>query len=291
MKTAYLYVRVSTDEQKKKGYSLIEQEDRLLNYCVENDIEVKGIFREDYSAKDFNRPTWSELIKTIKKNKHRPSENILFIKWDRFSRNVAFAYQMISILGGLNVQAMAIDQPIDFEVPESTVMLAIYLSIPEAENTRRGKNTADGMRRARKMGRWPGRAPIGYVNQTARDGKKFIVPKQPEADHIKWSFQQFSQGSYSITQVRKMALQRGFQCGRNNFWYMLHNPVYCGLVTISASKTEPAQFVTGVHEPLVTEKLFQNTQLLLQSRRRQKTKKESLKHLFSATRIFDLSIL
>ncbi len=26
MKTAYLYVRVSTDEQKRKGYSLPEQE-------------------------------------------------------------------------------------------------------------------------------------------------------------------------------------------------------------------------------------------------------------------------
>ncbi len=31
MESAYLYVRVSTDEQKKTGYSLIEQEERLLN--------------------------------------------------------------------------------------------------------------------------------------------------------------------------------------------------------------------------------------------------------------------
>lgn len=80
IKSAYLYVRVSTDEQKKKGYSLIEQEDRLLQYCIINNINVKGIFREDYSAKDFNRPEWNKLIKTIKKNKHRPSENVLFLK-------------------------------------------------------------------------------------------------------------------------------------------------------------------------------------------------------------------
>jgi nanoRNase/pAp phosphatase (c-di-AMP/oligoRNAs hydrolase) len=51
MKSAYLYVRVSTDEQKRKGYSLPEQEDRLLKYCEYNDIVVKGIFREDFSAK------------------------------------------------------------------------------------------------------------------------------------------------------------------------------------------------------------------------------------------------
>lgn len=42
MKTAYLGVRVSTDEQKRKGYSLPEQEDRLLKYCKYNNIEVKG---------------------------------------------------------------------------------------------------------------------------------------------------------------------------------------------------------------------------------------------------------
>lgn len=138
MKNAYLYVRVSTDEQKRKGFSLIEQEDRLLKFCAMNQITVKGIFREDFSAKDFNRPEWRNLIKTIKKNKHRPPENILFVKWDRFSRNTEYAYQMIGILRGLNTQAIAIDQAIDFEVPESTLMLAMYLSIPEAENCRRG---------------------------------------------------------------------------------------------------------------------------------------------------------
>lgn len=40
MKSAYLYVRVSTDEQKRKGYSLPEQEDRLLKYCETNNINV-----------------------------------------------------------------------------------------------------------------------------------------------------------------------------------------------------------------------------------------------------------
>ena len=80
MKSAYLYVRVSTDEQKRTGYSLIEQEERLLQYCEIHKINVKGIFREDYSAKDFNRPEWKNLIKTIKKNRTRPPVNILFLK-------------------------------------------------------------------------------------------------------------------------------------------------------------------------------------------------------------------
>jgi site-specific DNA recombinase len=204
----------------------------------------------------------------------------LFLKWDRFSRNIEYAYQMIGVIKDLNVQAMAIDQPIDFEVPESIVMLAIYLSIPEAENSRRGRNASDGMRRAKKMGRWPGRAPMGYSNQSAPDGKKFIAPEQPEADHIRWSFQQLSKGLYSINQVWRMACLNGLQCSRNNFWKLLHNPVYCGFVTVPPTKTEDIQFVKAVHEPLISENLFKDVQLLLNSRRRQYSKRENLKYLF-----------
>jgi len=287
MESAYIYVRVSTDEQKRKGFSLVEQEERLLNHCVQNNIKVKGVFREDFSAKDFNRPEWKRLIKAIRRNKHRPPENILFLKWDRFSRNIEFAYQMIGVLKELNTQAMAIDQPIDFEIPESIVMLAVYLSIPEAENNRRGKNTSDGMRRAKKMGRWPGKAPIGYSNQTASDGKKFIAPEQPEANHIKWSFQQFAKGLYSISQVRKMACRNGFQCSKNNFWKLLHNPVYCGIVTVPKTKTEDIQFVKAVHEPLITESLFKDVQILLNSKRRQHGKRENLNHLFPLRRFLE----
>ena len=280
MKNAYLYVRVSTDEQKRKGFSLIEQEDRLLKFCAMNQITVKGIFREDFSAKDFNRPEWRLLIKTIRKNKHRPPENILFIKWDRFSRNIEYAYQMIGTLRGLNTQAMAIDQAIDFAVPESTVMLAMYLSIPEAENTRRGLNTSDGMRRARKMGRWPGKAPIGYINKVGSDGKKIIVPKHPEADYVRWSFEEYSKGKFTISYIRRMANLKGLICGRNNFWKVLHNPFYCGLVFVPAYKTEEKYFVEGLHEPLISEKLFKEVQCLLNSRRTKNSFTQKIKQVF-----------
>src|SRR5688500_14615298 len=70
MKSAYLYSRVSTDEQKRKGNSLEEQEDRLIRHCELNHIQINGIFREDHSAMDFNRPEWKKLIKKIRKNPH-----------------------------------------------------------------------------------------------------------------------------------------------------------------------------------------------------------------------------
>ncbi|MET6995897.1 recombinase family protein [Chitinophaga defluvii] len=280
MKSAYLYVRVSTDEQKRKGHSLEEQEDRLIKHCEIYGIRIKGIYREDYSAKDFNRPEWKKLIKKIQKNTHGSPENILFIKWDRFSRNIEYAYQMIRMLRELNVQPMAVDQPIDLEIPESIVMLAVYLSIPEAENSRRSLTTSDGMRRARKMGRWPGRAPMGYMNSTTPDGKEIILPKQPEADYIKWSFQQLATGTLTISQVRKMACVNGFQCSKNNFWKLVHNPIYCGFIRIRANRKEEEQIVKGIHEPLISERLFHQVQLIITKDRNKRGNKDALRSLF-----------
>jgi len=280
MKSAYLYVRVSTDEQKRKGHSLEEQEERLRRHCEIYGIQIKGIYREDYSAKDFNRPEWKKLIKKIKRNTHRPLENILFIKWDRFSRNIEYAYQMIRILRELNVQPMALDQPIDLDVPESIVMLAVYLSIPEAENSRRGLTTSDGMRRARKMGRWPGRAPMGYINRTTPDGKSIIIPKQPEADFIRWSFQQLATGSFTMSQVRKMACTNGFRCGKSHFWRLMHNPIYCGIIRIPTNRNEEEQFVRAIHEPLISESLFNQVQLVITKDRNKRGNKDELKSLF-----------
>lgn len=282
MKSAYLYIRVSTDEQKRKGYSLPEQEHRLLKYCEYNNIEVKGIYREDFSAKDFNRPEWKNLIATIKKKSSKEENNILFIKWDRFSRNIEYAYEMIGMLRKLKTTAMAIDQPIDFSVPESTVMLAVYLSVPEAENSRRALNTANGIRRAKQMGRYPGKAPLGFINITTIDGKKIIVPKQPEADIIKWVFQQLAKNIHRIEKVRQMAYDKGLKCSRSYFTKLIRNPAYCGLIPIKFSSQEQCM-VKGIHDPLISEALFFEVQNIIATKRKIIGKTDDLKATFFLT--------
>jgi site-specific DNA recombinase len=268
MNSAYLYVRVSTDEQKRKGYSLPEQEDRLLRHCEQNNIIVKGIFREDYSAKNFSRPEWQKLLNILKNRKKKDEENVLFIKWDRFSRNIEFAYQMIGILRNVNVRAMAIDQPIDFKIPESTVMLAVYLAVPESENTRPALNTLTGMRRARKAGRCVSSAPKGYINLSHSDGRKYIAPKEPEAELMRWVFHELATGQYNAEQVRKMAYAKGLKCERNNFWKIIRNPIYCGIIVVPPYEDETIQFVKGQHEPLITENFFYEVQDVLNGKKR-----------------------
>ncbi|AXP79715.1 hypothetical protein CJ739_618 [Mariniflexile rhizosphaerae] len=279
MKTTYLYVRVSTDEQKRKGYSLPEQEDRLLKYCKENNIEVKGIYREDFSAKNFNRPEWKKLMEAIKSNSSKNDKSILFIKWDRFSRNIEYAYEMIGMLRKYRTTAMAIDQPIDFSVPESTVMLAVYLSIPEAENNRRALNTANGIRRAKQMGRYPNRAPLGFINLTTVDGKKIIAPKQPEAGIIRRVFNLLAKNTYTIEEIRQIAYDMGLKCSRSHFFRIIRNSIYCGLIPIKLN-SEEQEMIKGTHEPLISEALFYEVQGVITAKRKITSKKDHLKATF-----------
>lgn len=68
IRKAILYIRVSTDEQAD-GYSLPYQEERLRTYCRQHNIEAVALYKEDYSAKSFERPEFKKLLAYIKSNK------------------------------------------------------------------------------------------------------------------------------------------------------------------------------------------------------------------------------
>jgi len=54
MKTADLYIRVSTDEQAEKGFSVKYQEEVLRRHCLINSIQVQNVYFEDFPARNFN---------------------------------------------------------------------------------------------------------------------------------------------------------------------------------------------------------------------------------------------
>jgi len=149
------------------------------------------------------------------------------------------------------------------------MMLAFYLAAPEVENDRRALNVIHGMRRARKEGRYMGLAPIGYTNKTDESGRKYIAPKQPQADILRWSFKQIAEGVYNTEQIYKQAKERGFSGTKGLFWFAIRNPVYCGKIFIPKYKDEESRFVKGLHEPIISEALYYQVQDVLDGRKRQ----------------------
>jgi site-specific DNA recombinase len=280
MKKADLYVRVSTDEQADKGYSIRSQEEVLRKYCGIQNITVRRVIYEDYSAKTFNRPAWTEMLDKFRKEKAKSVDLLLFTKWDRFSRNAGDAYQMINILRKIGVDPQAVEQPLDLTIPENKMMLAFYLAAPEVENDRRALNTFYGMRRARKEGRFLTTGPFGYINRTTDAGKKTIVPVEPKSGLVRWAFETIAKGQICIDDVRKELNQKGLYCSKSNFYTLLRNPVYCGKIVVPEYRDEPMQLVQGQHEAIISEALYYDVQEVLDGKKRlQLVKATTIDHL------------
>ncbi len=255
--------RVSSDEQAK-GYSLDVQLDSLTKYCERHQIIISKVFKEDHSAKTFDRPEFIEFMNYLKKNKGT-IDLLLFTSWDRFSRNTAEAYMMINELKKLGVQAQAIEQPIDTSIPENKAMLAFYLALPEIENDRRSIKINGGIRGARKEGRVTSTAPRGYSNKRDEFNKPIIVPNE-QAPYIIDAFEQIAKGT-PMPEVKNYLIQNGLNISKTQFYVMFKNPMYCGFMKVPAGENEKEYLTKGIHEPLITEELFNQVQDVLTGRR------------------------
>ena len=261
---AIIYTRVSTDEQAIRGYSLRDQYEKLKAYCIIHGIEEVAHYQDDHSAKSFERPEFKKLLLYLRQNKGKV-DLLLFIKWDRFSRNATESYEMLNILKKLNVEAQAVEQPLNLEIPENKLMLALFLASPEVENDRRSMNTKAGIRRANKEGRWCNAAPKGYDNKRDDDNKPVIVPNK-DADYIKQAFELVSRKEYATDQIRRMLAKQGFYCCKAYFPKMLKNPIYIGKIKILGDKSEVETIVNGNHQPIISEELFYTVQDILDER-------------------------
>lgn len=268
MQTACLYIRVSTDEQAQKGFSQRSQDERLLKYCLLCNVQVTETVFEDFSAKTFNRPQWTRLMAKWRNKRSETPRMVLFTRWDRFSRNVVDAYLMIRKLQKLAIQPQAIEQMLDFNIPEHKIMLAVYLAAAEVENDHISLNISQGIHKAKEEGRWPGRAPIGYSNRTTALGDKYIAPHEPEASIIKKAFEMIATNTLSTHYIYKQAFSKGLKCSRANFWQLIRNPVYCGRVLVPRFGNEKQHIVKGLHEKLISVKLFEEVQNILNARGR-----------------------
>ncbi len=256
--------RVSSDEQAK-GYSLDVQMSALERYCALNNLEPVYIFKEDHSAKDFNRPEFNRFLAHLKQNKGL-AEVILFTSWDRFSRNILDAYKMIERLQNLGVTPQAIEQPIDLRIPENKLILAMYLAIPQVDNERRSIKIKGGLMAAKKAGRWCSKAPIGYRNAHDENNRPIIIPST-QAKDVLWAFRQIASGAGQRTVLSELQ-KRGLRIQKSNLSGMFRNHVYYGMVSVPDTEQVKGYLVRGIHEPIITESLFNEVQDALRGKSR-----------------------
>ena len=259
------YKRVSTDDQADRGFSLQHQEVMLQRYCEINQYNIIDIYTEDYSAKTFERPEWKKIMAFIKSNKNQVN-SIVFLRWDRFSRNLYESLTMIRKLEKLNISVISAEQPLDLSNPDCKMMLSFYLSMPEIENDKNSMRTTEGSRRARLDGCWTGTAPRGYVNY--RDEKKSTLRPSPDAPLIVEAFTKMASGGYSGDEVRKWLNEHGIKICKQPFLNIIRNTAYMGKINVKPWKKEPSQIVIGLHPALITEEIFYKANEVLDGKKR-----------------------
>jgi site-specific DNA recombinase len=145
-------------------------------------------------------------------------------------------------------------------------MLAIYLASPEVENDRRSLNVFNGMRKAKKEGRYMGIAPMGYKNTRDKNNKPIVAPDK-NALFIKMAFEEMATGNYTQEEIRKRLMSRGFICSKNCFNKIMRNPIYAGRIYIPAYKDEGECYTKAAHDPIVEEALFFKVQDIIKGRK------------------------
>ena len=72
MKNAGIYVRVSTEDQAREGFSLGEQEEKLKQLCAYKDLNIYKIYKDaGISAKDMeHRPAFQQMLEDMTERKN-----------------------------------------------------------------------------------------------------------------------------------------------------------------------------------------------------------------------------
>ena len=262
-----LYTRVSTDEQAQ-GNSLDYQESFLRSYCQVNKHNIIDIYKEDASAKDFERrPEMQKMMVYCRKHR-KDVDLILFTRWDRYSRNLEAALSNIHYFDNLGIQVNSAENPIDISIPDNKVMLALYLTMPEVENSKIAKRTKECIHQARLAGRCTNKAPKGYLNKQIDEKHRYVEIDEKEASKIRAIFKEVSEGLKAPNYIRQQWARKGFTMSKNSFMDMLRNRFYCGEIVVPAYLKDEEQIVKGIHEPIIDMDTFNKVQEVLNGKQK-----------------------
>ena len=177
MKYVACYCRVSTEEQKKYGYSIQAQKDALEKYCKENEYKYEFYIDEGISASSMKkRKALNEML-----DKTNAFDMILFTKLDRLSRNVLDANNINKILKDNNCTMKAIDEDdIDTSTADGTFLFNLKVSLAQREI---GK-TSERIKFVFQNKREKGEVTSGTKKYGYRIVDKHFVIDEKEAENI-----------------------------------------------------------------------------------------------------------
>jgi len=156
-KIAGIYIRVSTEDQAREGFSLPEQEKRLRAMCEFKGYEIYKIYKDaGISAKTGNhRPAFEELKEDIRKKK---CNTIVVLKLDRLTRSVYDMEDIMKFLDENNAYLDCANDDINTTNANGRMVARLLTTVSQNEIERTSERTKIGLAGAIKVGNIPNKA-------------------------------------------------------------------------------------------------------------------------------------
>lgn len=224
-----LYMRVSTEEQALHGSSMQAQEEALLKYAEYHNMKIVHIFRDEgNSARKpaLERPVMLDLLECVKRGE---IDQILFIKLDRWFRNVREYHKVQEILEKHNVSWIATNEIYRTDDSNGRLMVNTALSVAEAESDRTSERIrfVFNSKIMRKEVVINDRcAPFGY--KVAKiNGVRKLIKDEDRREMVEDFFKRALTSS-----IRKAAAEANEKYGLNRAYSQWHrmtkNPIFTG---------------------------------------------------------------
>lgn len=261
------YVRVSTGEQAREGYSLAAQEQAIRAYCQAHGWELAEVYNDaGRTAKRIQGR--AELNRLLNDAQGGTFERVVCWKFDRLARNLRDLLDICDRLESCNVGVVSIQESIDTGTPAGRMMRNILGSFGEFERESIQERIVAGMAEAARQGKLLGPLPLGY----RRDEGGAVTTDPAIAPLIQAAFTRYASGRYSLRDMAGWAADIGLRSTGGNLLdrlsvrKLLTNPTYTGRVAYH-QRSGGGFVVEGEHPAIVDVELFENVQKVLARRR------------------------
>ena len=255
IKSAGIYIRVSTFDQAREGFSLGEQEERLKEFCNFKRYNIYKVYQDaGISAKNDKRPAYQEMIEDVKKGNINV---IVALKLDRLTRSVYDIEKLMKFVNDYECDIDCMADESNTTTSNGRMVMRIMTSVSQNEIEKCSERTKFGMAGAIKNGHIPNRTGLGFK----RENKK-LVPDPLTKDIIVRIFDLYLEGKSH--QAIANIYNKEKVLGKTN-WYdstiqkILSNELYKGDY-VNGKRTKHPTYYENVIEPIVSKEKWESCQ-------------------------------
>ncbi|KHM51626.1 Site-specific DNA recombinase [Anaerovibrio lipolyticus DSM 3074] len=224
MKKAALYIRVSTDEQAKHGFSLGEQRHDLEQYAAAHHYAVVDVYADEGNTARKAISKRKELQRLLDDVRAGHIDVILLKCLDRWFRNVRDYYKVQEVLDEYGVEWECTQEDYNTTTTNGRLMLNLKLSIAQNESDQtsdRIKYINEGKKRRKEE--CTGKHPFAYKSVN----KKLVIIEE-ERPIVEFAFAQLLAGSSTHSIATKIWQEFHFAIDARRIWRIVRNPTYKG---------------------------------------------------------------